>query len=309
MPGVSEAVRAAIAAGRAASGTTHAAWRAGPEYRALAAAFVDCPADDLKAVADRGEALLADTGWVEALLAPLQAALAADPFFEPPFRFSRDASRTGAVLFECPAATVTANVVTALPSPGCVTFTGRMTVTRYMRSGGAMLRRWRAEPTGPDFRAGDASPCRELAPVTISDGDVHRCDGRTEAQVPVDAGSPVVMLAVVSRAGAPLLREYDMADGQLARLVSGDDRPSRAEMLLTFVRLAGRADAGERFDTATRDDAFNLRWAAMREWLLLDARGALPRLAEMADADPSPEIRSAAARTLVTVERRLACPA
>jgi hypothetical protein len=309
MPGVSEAVRAAIAAGRGASGETHAAWRAGPEYRALAASFADCPAEDLEAVAERGEVLLADTGWVEALLAPLQAVLAADPFFEPPFRFSRDASRTGAVLFECPAVTVTANVVTAPPAPGRVTFTGRMTVTRYVRSGGATLRRWRAEAMGPNFSVADASPCRELATVVLNDGEVHRCDGRTEAQMPVDAGSPVVMLAVVSRTGSPLLREYCVADGQLARLVSGDDRPSRAEMLLTFVRLAGRADAGERFDTATRDDAFNLRWAAMREWLLLDARGALARLVEMAHADPSPDIRSAAARTLVTVERRLTCPA
>jgi hypothetical protein len=79
-------------------------------------------------------------------------------------------------------------------------------------------------------------------------------------------------------------------------------------MLLAFLRLAGRADAGPQFDAATRDPAFHLRWAAMREWLALDARAAMPRLEAMMVADPHVEIREAAARTLATIRLRPGVP-
>lgn len=308
MNGVSEAVRAAVAASRAASRETNLRWRSGAGFRALEAAFADCPAGCPEAAAERAGQLLADAGWVEALLAPLVDALAADPFFEPPFRLSRDRLRTGAVLFECSAASLSASVVdadalAALPAT-TVTFTGRMAVTRYIRAGRARLRRWQAEPAHAEFSAGDAAPCRELAAVPLADGAVHRCDGRTRAQLLADADRDVVTLAIVARAGVPLMREYRIADGSLARVASADEHASRTAMLLAFLRLAGRADAGERFDAATRDAAFHLRWSAMREWLALDARAALPRLSEMAVRDPHPEVRAAALRTLPAVEAR-----
>jgi hypothetical protein len=44
----------------------------------------------------------------------------------------------------------------------------------------------------------------------------------------------------------------------------------------------------------------------MREWLMLDARTARPRLAEMAAADPDPGVRTAAAQTLTRLDDRLA---
>lgn len=311
MPGVSNAVRAAIAAAREPARETVRRWRGGTEFRALVRTFADCPLDAAEPGAARAEALLADAGWAEALLAPLVEALAADPFFEPPFRVNRDALRIGAVLFECRAATLTACVTSAaamavLPAPASAVFSGRVAVTRYVKAGGASLRRWRAEPVTPAFAAAAAQPCTRLDTVELVDGEIRRIDGRVEAQLLDAAARDVVTLVATIHGGAaPLMRECALEDGRLLRVASGDDRPSRTEMLLGFLRLAGRADAGACFEAATHDPAFHLRWAAMREWLLLDAHAALPRLVEMARGDTNAEVRAAAAGTLAMVERRL----
>jgi len=310
---IPEAVRSAIVAGRAGSAETARRWREGGEYRALARAFADCP-DRADPIAERAERLFADTGWVGTLLAPLADALAADPFFEPPFRQSRDGVRTGATLFDCPALAITASVIDAAalaaqPPPETVIFAGQVSVTCYAKAGGATLRRWLAEPVTPAFSAGTALPCRPLPPIAPADGAVYRCDGRIQAQLLGGARSDLVLLVATIRAeAAPLMREY-RTDGPLARVASADEGASRTEMLLGFLRRMQRADAGPRFADATRDRAFHTRWAAMREWLALDARAALPRLAEMSEGDPNAEVRAAAARTLGLVRERIACPA
>lgn len=317
MNGVSEATRAAIVAARAAAGSTIRKCRDSRAFRVAKAAFADC-ANSPELAADRAEQLLADPDWAGDLLAPLMKALAADPLFEPPIKVHRDALRIGAVLFDCPAASIAASVTSAsamirLPPPRTIVFTGRIAVTRTVRAGGARLRRWRADTMAPAFGAADAAPCSMLEPVRLEDGMIHRTDGRCQAQLICEAGSDVVTLVATIRAGAaPLMREYDIDSGALLRVADADDRPSRTEMLLRFLRVAGRADARACFDDATRASGFHLRWAAMREWLALDAAAAAPRLAEMACDDPHAEVRTAAACMLPIVEQRLAavrCPA
>lgn len=316
MNGIDAATRAAIVTARAAARRTVRAWREGPGYRMLAACLADCPAGDAGAAMARAAELLGEEGWVEPLLRPLIETLAADPLFEPPFRVSRDPLRIGAVLFESPAVTLSACVIRAaemrrMPAPSSCTFTGRLAVTRYVRAGGATLRRWRTTPADAAFRAAAAHACVEETPVRLFDGAVVAIDGRSEAQLLADAAGDMVTLVATARAGTPLMREHAIGDGRLLRVASGDDRASRTEMLLAFLRLAGRADAGPCFEAATHDPAFHLRWAAMREWLALDARGAFPELEAMAAGDPHPEVREAAGRALAVVYSKLeaACPA
>jgi hypothetical protein len=288
-----EADRAAAIAARAGSAAVARRWREGPEYRALVEAFDTCPPE---AAADCAERLFAESGWAGALLAPLVEALAADPFFEPPFRFNRDRAATGAVIFDCPAASIIASIGNAAalrdqPPPAAIVFSGFTTVTRYEKAGGATLRRWGSDP----FTA--------LDPLPLRDGDIHRNDGTIQAHLVANPQSDIVQLvATIRTAAAPLIREHAIASGKLLRIASADEGASRTEMLLAFLRHAGRADAGQRFADASRDPAFHTRWAAMREWLALDARAALPRLAEMADDDPDAEVRTAALRTLPAVE-------
>lgn len=314
---MSEVTRAAIVAARAQAGITVRKCRESAAFRAATAAFADC-AEASERAADRAEWLLGDADWAAGLITPLIDALAEDPLFEPPIKVHRDALRIGAVLFDCPAASIAASVTSAsamarLPPPRTIVFTGRIAITRTVRAGGARLRRWCADAMAPEFNAADAAPCSVLEPVRLEDGMIHRTDGRWQAQLICDADTDVVTLVATIRAGAaPLMREYDIDSGALLRVADADDRPSRTEMLLRFLRVAGRADAGACFDDATRAHGFHLRWAAMREWLALDAAAAANRLAEMACDDPHTEVRTAAARMLPIVEQRLAaarCPA
>ena len=289
----------------ARSSAAAAAFRRSAPYRALEAAFADRPGD--AAVA----AMLGDAGWVGDLIAPLVERLRDDPWFEPPFRVARDALRTGAILFEnahvtLAATILAADVLAAQPPPRTVVMAGRRTLTRYVRCGGARLRRWRAPPAGPDFAAASAPRCTPLPDLALADGDVVRHDGRVAAHVVTDAVSDVVTLAATIRAQtAPLAREYAVADGTLVRVATNDDRAARTQLLLSYLRLAGRRDA-RAYEAATHDAAFFLRWAAMREWLAADAQAALARLRGMAADDPHGEVRTAAAATLVLVEAQLA---
>lgn len=299
---------------RVRSAPINAAWLAGPSAEAVAL-FADI--EDPVTIAARARALLTDLGWVEALLTPLIRALHTDPWFEPPFRTSRDALRTGAVLIDCPTVSVTATVTSAaalnrLAVATTVVMPGRVTLTRYVRGGEAMMRQWRAEAAGLDFSASTAFPARELAPRVLADGELLRQDGRTHGHLIVSARSDIVALTATIKLGAaPLMREYAVADGAFVRAASADDTASRMEMLLTFLRVSRRTDAEQVFESASRHSAFHLRWAAMREWLMLDAADAHARLVEMSIDDPNAEVRTAARATLPALDHRLSqlCPA
>ncbi len=290
-------------------------WREGPAFRAATAVFAGC-GESPEAAADCAEALLAQDGWAAALIAPLVEALAADPLFEPALKFNRDARRVGAVLFDCPAVSIAASVSSAarmamLPPPRTIVFTGRIAVIRVIRGGGAKSRRWTLAPP-PARTAPELTRCVDSGSQPLQDRAVYRMDGRTQAQLVAGATDDVVTLVASVRAGAaPLMREYDIASGALVRVADADDRPSRTAMLLRFLRVTGKADAGDCFAAATCAPDFHLRWAAMREWLALDAERAMLRLAALAQADPNDEVRAAAARMLPTVRRRIAearCP-
>ncbi|KQT32032.1 hypothetical protein ASG29_09255 [Sphingomonas sp. Leaf412] len=258
-----------------------------------------------------GVDLLRDPSWVPDLLGPWIAALRRDPWYDPPLRAARDPLRTGAVLMEGERAVLVASVLSAAamaarPRATTLAVSGRVSVTRYHRAGGATLLAWEAGAAGDDFSAAAAPVATPLPPRALSDGDVLTLDGRTQAFLIEGAARDVVTLTVAPK-GDGLTREYDRATGRLRRIATNDEAGSRTRMLLTLLRSCERTDAGACFDAATRDAAFHLRWAAMREWIALDAAAALPRLREMAD-DPHAEVRAAARATIPLVEAH-PCPA
>jgi hypothetical protein len=260
---------------------------------------------DADAVLEQARALLADSGWIAGLIAPLVDALRADPWFDPALRITRDAMRTAVVLADLPAVSLTASVTSAaalarIDPPETVVLSGRRALTLYVRGGQAQVRRWRLADT-------ESRRCVEIERQTLCDGDLIEQDGRREGRLIVAATSDVVAVTATAKSGTdPLLHEFAIADGRLIRSATADDRSSRAELLLGLLRASGRSDAADSFDAMTRDPAFHLRWAAMREWLMLDARAARPRLAEMAAADPYPGVQAAAAQTLDRLDARLA---
>jgi len=300
-------LRDAIAAARVRSLAAGRDWNDDAAVRAVTAQFADVTTLAEGEAAAR--ALVEDTGWVEALLAPWIARLSDDPLFEPPFKSQRDALRTGMVLAESPAASVTMAAIDHLAPaartlPDTIVVGGRVSWTRYLRGGNARLWRWRADAIDDRWHGGIAAPARPLAVQPLADGAVVRLDGRTDAMLLVDPAANIVSVTVTLRHGAaPFMREYDRASGSLVRVATLDDGAARSTMLLTLLRELGQADA-EVFDALSRDPAFFVRWDAMREWLASDARSALPRLRAMTD-DPHPDVRAAARAMLPMVEARM----
>ena len=308
-----------LAAAQARSAEVARAWNGSPAMTALRCRFAGLAPDDVEGVAAQATDLFGDDSWVGTVIRPLIEALAGDPWIEPPLRISRDGVRTGAILLETPLVTITASVLSAdalraLPLPRSVVVPGRLMIVRYVRGGGARLRLWHPGAAADDGRETATAPqCRPLGVLPLADGVVLRLDGRTRGWLIERAESDVVMLSASVRIGAAaVMRDYALPGGELLRSATLDDGAARTQMLLTLLRLSGRSDASEAFEAATNDDAVFLRWAAMREWIALDARSALPRLTDMAQGDANRDVRSAAAATLAMIERRGAtarCPA
>lgn len=260
--------------------------------------------------------LLRDLGWLNRLLGGPLAQLADDPWFEAPLRCSRDRARTGAVVYDGPVAQISASVLaargdgqgaSATPAPATLIATGRLVMTRYVHAGGARLTRWSVGAPDDPFVAANAAPARAMPSVPLCDGQVLRHDGRVEAHRLSGQSSDIVMVSILLRhESVAVAREYAVDDGRLLRAAWLDDRPVRSAMLLRLLREMGRADAAPAMEAASRDPAFFLRWEAMREWLAMDAGAAMPRLAEMAEQDPHPQVREAAVAMLRVVHARLA---
>lgn len=296
--------RAALDAAAARSARIAAGFADHPVNRMLRAAFVG---DDAGTLADTAERMLAREDWLADLLAPLIAAMRAEPLFEPPVDAQRDAVRFSTILFDQPNMTITATILSAdalavAPPTRSVTLAGRLAVIRYARAGGARRQLWTAQSAEPDFHAAAAGRCAMTLDQPLADGMVVRLDGRTQGQVIYGATADLVTITATVRSGASAyVREYRLADGALLRCAMLDERPARIQMLLAYLRLARRADAGACFAAAVQDAAFFLRWPAMREWLALDARAALPDLRAMAERDPHDEVRAAARATLAMI--------
>lgn len=260
--------------------------------------------------------LLKDLGWLNRLLGGPMTQLADDPWFEAPLRCSRDRMRTGAVVYDGPAASISASILSAGGEgrggrgdslPPTVIASGRLVMTCYVDAGGARLRRWSVGAPDDPFVAANAAPARALGSAPLGDGQVLRHDGRVEAHQLYGQSADVVMVSILLRHEAvAVAREYAVDDGRLLRAAWLDDRPVRSAMLLRLMRALERGDAAAAIESASRDPAFFLRWEAMREWLAMDAGAAMPRLAEMAGHDPHPQVRDAAAAMLRVVQARLA---
>lgn len=295
------------AAGRR-SRTVAQAWQDSAAVAHVRAAFAGLDARATDDVGGAAAELLRDAAWIAPLLAPLLEALAADPWFEPPLRVTRDRLRTTVQILDLPAGILSATVFdgTALAAAPNATLvaSGRLVVARYHVAGAARLRRWHAGPAGDSFNAATAAPLVALSPLTLDDGDVHRIDGRTHAHLVEGSGRDVVAITFATRASG-LVREYDRATLRLLRTATNDEAESRTRLLLSLLRIEGRRDAGPAFEEVTHAPAFHLRWTAMREWLALDAAAALPRLRDLAAADPHADVRAAAQATLPLVEARL----
>lgn len=275
------------------------------------------PALAPEGIAEAAMALLADPGWLDALLAPAIAALRADPFFGVPFRAIDNGVQSGLLLLDRPEAAVAVSLVTparlaarkrAAAGPRVIAFSGYDSCIRVLRAGGARLAFWAATPPDDGFSLATAPPCRYLGRRTLQDGALLRVDGRRESFVVEHAEAPLLLVQASIKAGAaPFALDFD--PGTLACVGAGstDDGAGRVELLAGLLGAIRHPRGGEALAACLGTLPFHARWRVMREWLALDAGRARIGLAAMAAGDPHPELRAAAAVALARMGEP--CPA
>ena len=309
-------------ADRSAQGATMARVEEfGQTYRAIPA-LADL-ARDLKAVSgdragpilDLAQRFLDRPGAIEECVAPLLQAARTDPFFRPTLKNTSTEILSGLWLFDRPLlsiflALVPAEALAAKRSSrrggASIAFTGQRSLYRFLRSGGAIVSIWEAPKIEPSFSSASSGRCRLIERRPIADGETIEVDGRRHGFVIDHAVSDVLYVQAITPAGtAPLMTEYDADTLRFVGASSTDEGSSRIQMMLSLLRIMGRADAAPVFEEMLASPHFYARWQAMREFLGLDAERAFPHLTRMASADPHPEVRAAAARTLAIVAQDL----
>jgi hypothetical protein len=300
---------------KAARAATAAAMRAQADSIAAIPAFARLkqalkPAAELgaSAVLALARSLIEDDSAIAALLGSAISAARKDPFCRPPLRASRNEVQDGLVLFSAPELTVQIAVMSAdalavkrasSEGPPAIPFTGQRSLFRFLKAGEASLSVWTAPFIGPDFSAAAGGRCRFRERLAPAEGETIEFDGRFETFIVDSAASDLVYLfASTPLEAGPVGVDYDPNTLQPVAASSTDDAGSRTQMMLALLRTIGRSDAAPLLAGLLGVRNFHSRWQAMRELIALDAETALPHLGRMAELDPHPEVRSAAAATL-----------
>jgi len=283
-------------------------WRSGAIHRRFDEMIAALPEQSAEALAEAVRALFADDRWVDGLIAGLADGLRDDNFFDPPFAAINSDVHSGLVVFDdervAIAAGVTGRSDLAAKKSGkrgatSIGFTGRVTVIKFVKAGGARLSFWEADPIGAGFTAAGAGRCRPAGMRAIEDGEILVIDGRRQSYVIEQARSNMVVLqAEIALDQAPLRVEYDSATLDFVACSASGDSASRIQMITTLLRKLDCATAIPAMAGFLDHPDFFVRWHVMKELLGLDARAALPHLKRMAARDPHPEARRAARSVL-----------
>ena len=287
-------------------------WRRGPFHRRFGEMIATLPDESAEALADAVRALFADDRWVDEVIAGLAAGSRDDCYFEPPFTVIRTDVHTGLVIFEDARLTIAAGVSAvadlAAKKSGkrgatSIGFTGRVSVMKFVKAGGARLSFWEVPPIGAGFTAAGAGRCRPTGARLIEDGEILVIDGRRQGFVIEHARANLVILqAEIALDQAPLRVEYDSATLGFVGCSANGDGASRIQMIATLLRKLDCAAAVPAMIEFLDHPDFFVRWHVMKELLGLDVAAALPHLKRMAARDPHPEARRAARAVLDRLE-------
>jgi hypothetical protein len=283
-------------------------WNAGAVQHAFESAMARLPSQDAEAVADAARILFADDAWVDCLIGGLAAPMRDDPFFNPPFRATGSGIHDGLVAFESAQMSVAAGVVrvadlaarkTARRGATSIGFSGRVSVLKFVKAGGARISLWEVPPITADFAARTAGQCRRTGEISPADGDILTIDGRFQGYVIEQARANLVIVqAEINLDMAPLSVEYDSATFAYVGCSATRDGASRVQMITTLLRKLGCETAFPAIAGLLDHPDFFVRWHVMRELLGIDAEAALPHLKRMAARDAHDDVRRAARSVL-----------
>ncbi|AQR72445.1 hypothetical protein [Sphingomonas sp. LM7] len=283
-------------------------WRLQPALASLHAALDALVDPTAETVRELVASAFADTDWIDGWIAAMAQDALHDAYFEPPLAPTSNGFQRGVAVFAHRHVNIALN---SLPvdvlaakkmqrsGPAAITFTGTVSVQKFLRAGGGLLRMWSAPAVSDNFSLDDGLACRPAGHRALEDGDILTLDGRTQSYVIEHAIADIVVLqAEILLDRAPLLIEYDSEDFTAVAACSTSDNASRSQMLLSFLATLGRSEDDAVVEPFTHDDSFFLRWHATTELFRLNEGRARARLHTMADEDPHPDLRAAARNAL-----------
>ncbi len=283
-------------------------WGGAPLMAQLERELIETEDHSPEMLLDAARRFMDRTGEIDGLVEEMIVSCRADPFFRPPFHSLSSEVHHGLVLYHHPDLSISLGVTgvdqlakkrSSRTGPASINFTGLVTMFRFIKAGGAILSFWESDPITPIFSAAQAGPCRLKERRRIEDGEEVVIDGRHQSFVIDHAQSDLVYFQAAARmTSAPVATEYDSDTLQFIGASSTDEPSSRLQMMVSLLRALGREDAFPLFEEALSSPHFYTRWHVMREMLAMDADAAHPALKRMAEADPHPDIREAARRTL-----------
>ena len=289
-------------------------WDHGSVQRRFDSAMAALSNHSAEAVADAVRALFGDDAWLDALIDGLVRQMRVDPFFDPPFRAINSDIHVGLIVFEHPFVSIAAGVThvarlagkkTAPRGATSVGFTGRVTVLKFVKAGGARISLWEAPTITAGFNAAEAGRCARTGERHLADGDILVIDGRRQSYVIEQARANVLVLqAEINLDQAPLSVEYDSAKLSYVGCSANGDGASRIQMITTLLRKLDCEGAFPAVADFIDHPDFFVRWHVMKELLGIDVEAALPHLRHMAAHDSHPDTR----RTARTVLNRLETP-
>ena len=292
------------------------AWNHGLFNRRISAAMAAVEGSTSVEVAEAIRQLFTEHDWIDALIAAISDEMRRDPFFVPPFRHLNSDVHQGLVVYEDDKVSIAmgvsgvAQLAAKKDGPRGATsigFSGQVGILKFIRSGGALLSFWEADPIGLDFSRASVGRCRKTGERHVSDGDIMTIDGRFQSFVIEHARSNLVLLqATVKPDQAPLSVEYDSASHEFVGCAAADDSASRIQMIATLLRKLDCAEAFPVLAAFLDSPNFFVRWHVMRELLGLDAAAALPHLQRMAKSDPHEDNKRAAQSVLDSLDLRKA---
>ena len=279
-----------------------------PELLRLEADLAAAEGRSAAAVLDAARNFLDDEQAVTLCLAPLIEAALSDPFFRPPLRHGSSPVHTGLLLFDRPELMIFLSVVSAeavaakrvfRQGGASIILPGTHSLYKFLKSGEATLSIWEAPEVNAGFSSAAGTTCRRAERRLMRDGETLELDGGRHTFVIDHAVSDIVYLHATTQVGAaPLSVQYDSESLEFVGASSTDEASSRAHLMLSLLRSMDRRDAAPVFEAMLESPHFYMRWAAMRDFLALDAARAVPHLQEMARSDRHPDVREAAAQTL-----------
>lgn len=183
--------------------------------------------------------------------------------------------------------------------PSSIMMTPKDLLVRFIKGGGAVVTVFSCDAITDESPAAPDMACTVVRTFRVEDGDELLLRAGRDSFTFESADSVVCFAqAYAKHSRASVMPEFDSRTMTLIGLSATNDKSSRIQMMATILRLFGHAEAFESCLPFLRHDDYFVRWYVMRELLAIDAKRAWPLVERMAAADPHPNVRVTARRTI-----------